>query len=100
VELPLCTRKHETFRCRNATANSSVAKFRCEIFAHFDVFAVRRHSSTQNLLFHLQVRIISEQSPLMLKTIMSMFLTLHFALRQNPTVSLILIMIYIKKDFK
>jgi hypothetical protein len=34
--------------CRDATASSFVAKVRGEVFAHFHVVAVKRHSSMRN----------------------------------------------------
>jgi hypothetical protein len=54
VGIPWWKRKHETVRCRDATASSFVAKVRGEVFAHFQAVAVKPHSSMRKLLFDLK----------------------------------------------
>jgi hypothetical protein len=49
-------------RCRDAKANSFVAKFRGKVLAHFHAVAVKRHSSMLNWLFGLSGRIILKNS--------------------------------------
>jgi hypothetical protein len=45
LQILLWKGKRKTVRCRAATASSSVAKVRGEVFAHFQAVAVKRHSS-------------------------------------------------------
>jgi hypothetical protein len=51
----------EVVRCRDATASSFVAKVRGEVFAHFHVFAIERHSSMRNWLLGLPRLILYER---------------------------------------
>jgi hypothetical protein len=59
---PWWERKYETVHCSDATARSFVTNVRGEVFSHFHVVAVKRHSSMRNWLFGLPGRILSEQS--------------------------------------
>jgi hypothetical protein len=43
-------RKCEKVRCRHATASSFVAEVPGEVFAHFHVFAVKRHIGNAKLV--------------------------------------------------
>jgi hypothetical protein len=55
--------KFENVCCDDATASSSVAKVRGEIFSHFRTVAVNLHGNMRNWLFGLPGRIHCEQFP-------------------------------------
>jgi hypothetical protein len=63
AKIPWWKRKCETVCCHDATASNFVGKVRCEVFAHFHAVTVKCHSSMQNWLLGLPVRILYEQSP-------------------------------------
>jgi hypothetical protein len=77
-KIPWWIRKCGTVRCRDATTNSFVAKFRGEFFSHFHAVSVKGHSIVQNWLFGLPRRILCEQFPLISWKMMSMLFTLLF----------------------
>jgi hypothetical protein len=55
--------KCETVRCSDATHSSFSAKFRSEVFAHFQAVAAKSHSSMKNWLLDLPGQILCEQFP-------------------------------------